>query len=356
MNQFNWAEKGERYLNGRGAQINTPNRYHQFIYDEEVYSDEDSKVNTNITEVYPKTIVNEVKSPDIPLPYSMNPYQGCEHGCVYCYARNTHAYWGYSAGVEFEQKILVKRNAAKLLEEKLKNSKWEAAPIMLSGNTDCYQPIERELEITRGILEVFWKYRHPVGVITKNSLILRDLDLLEKLAAHNLVHVAISITTLNEELRRFLEPRTSSIVNRINAVKILAERNIPVTVMMAPIIPSLNDHEILPLAKKVSEAGASAINHSLVRLNGDVARIFEDWLHKNLPDRAEKVLGKIRDCHSGELGNSRFKERMRGKGQYAEMIVNQFKLARQLYFKNNTIPSYDLSLHYQIKQPQLKLF
>jgi DNA repair photolyase len=227
---------------------------------------------------------------------------------------------------------------------------------MLSGNTDCYQPVERELGITREILEVFWKYRHPVGIITKNSLVLRDLDLLEKLASKNLVRVALSITTLNDELRRFLEPRTASIASRFSAVTQLSARGIPVNVMMAPVIPGLNEHEILPLAKEAANAGARNIHHSLVRLNGDIATLFEDWLRRNLPARADKVLNKIRSCHEGQLGNSRFGDRMRGKGAYADLIHRQFELARKRFFSENEMPPFNLDLHKDFKDGQLKLF
>ena len=346
------------YIKGRGAQINPANRFDQLIYDQNPRSglEEDETIRTEFIEVYPKTILNKVKSPDIPSDYSLNPYQGCEHGCVYCYARNTHSYWGYSAGLEFEQKILVKKTAPQLLEQILKKKSWKASPVMLSGNTDCYQPIEKKLEITRQILEVFWKYRHPVGIITKNSLLLRDLDILEKLAAENLVQVAISLTTLNDKLRRFLEPRTASVTKRLEAVETLSKGNIPVFAMLAPMIPGLNDHEMLELAKAVSDCGASGIGYTMVRLNGDVAAIFKDWLEKNMPDRADKVLNKIKDCHGGQLHDSRFKTRMRGEGQIAKIINQQFKLAKKLYFHDKKMPTYNLALHEKMKSPQLRLF
>lgn len=346
------------YIKGRGAQINTANPFSNWIYDEDPMANKeaDEHIQTDYIEVYPKSILNPVKSPDIPADYSLNPYQGCEHGCVYCYARNTHPYWGYSAGLEFEQKILVKKSAPELLEATLKKKSWKATPIMLAGNTDCYQPIEKKLEITRQILEVLWKYRHPVSMITKNSLILRDLDILQKMAEENLVHVAISITTLNDDLRRFLEPRTASAQKRLDTVEQLSNQGVPVFAMLAPMIPGLNDHEIMEMAKAVADRGAKSIGYTMVRLNGDVATIFEDWLQKNMPDRASKVLNKIKACHGGQLKDNRFGKRMRGEGPIAEMVSQQFKLAKKLYFSDRETPKYNLDLYEQFKNPQLTLF
>lgn len=349
------------YLKGRGAQINTPNPFHNLVYDQnpvdwENADEEDAKLKTKFIEVQAKTIVNKVDSPDIPMDYSINPYQGCEHGCVYCYARNTHPFWGYSAGLDFEQKVMVKKDAAKLLEKKIKNKRWIATPIMLSGNTDCYQPIEKELEITRSLLKVFWKYRHPVGIITKNSLVLRDLDILKKLSQHNLVHVAISITTLDDNLRQLLEPRTSSVANRLKTVRDLSIHGIPVNVMMAPIIPGLNEHEIFEMTKTVADLGARRIGYTMVRLNGDVATIFEDWIKKNMPDRAEKVLNKIKEVHGGQLEDKRFGKRMSGEGNIAQIIAKQFKVAREKFLSGRSTPAYNLDIHEDFKTPQLKLF
>ena len=203
--------------------------------------------------------------------------QGCEHGCVYCYARNTHEYWGYGAGVDFEQTILIKKNAPVLLDKKIKGSNWKGDTIVFSGNTDCYQPIERKLKITRACLETLYKWKNPTGIITKNSLILRDLDLLKDMAQLNIIGVTISISSLSEKTRGLLEPRTVSIKNRLKTLEVLAANNIPVNIMIAPIIPSLNSHEILPLVKTVGDLGARSIGHIVVRLNGHVAAIFEDW-------------------------------------------------------------------------------
>lgn len=353
----------KRGLRGRGAQINPASPYEKIVRSREpldwaLVADEweEGILKTECIETHPKTILNKVESSDIPLAWSMNPYQGCEHGCIYCYARNTHPYWGYSAGLDFERKILVKRNAAQLLENEIKKKNWQATPIMFAGNTDVYQPAERKFKITRECLEVFWKYRHPVSVITKNSLVLRDLDLLEKLAAERLVHVAISITTLNEELRQYLEPRTATVRQRLRTVETLTRAGVPVFVMMAPIIPGLNDHEILPLVKAVADCGALGVGHTLVRLNGDVATIFEDWIRKTMPDRADRVLNRIRDTHGGTLEEKRFGHRMRGEGNIADIIHAQFRVAKEKFLKDRKMPAYNLELHEHHKSPQLRLF
>ncbi len=352
------------YIKGRGAQVNTHNRFlqHEHIIRDDFLNyceAENEKADSNKTtylEIFPKTIINKVQSPDIPLMYSMNPYQGCEHGCIYCYARNTHEYWGYSAGLDFERKILYKANAPSLLEQKLRSRTWEAAGIMFSGNTDCYQPIEKKLEITRDMLKVLLKLKHPASMITKNALILRDLDILKEMAAMNLIHVNISITSLSEETRRTLEPRTASIKKRLETVEVLSKNGIPVSVMMAPIIPAINNHEILPLVKKVAEIGAKSVGYTVVRLNGAIGKIFTDWVKKTYPDRADKILHQIEDCHNGALNNSRFGARMRGEGKFAEQIKQQFSLARRLYLKDAVYTPLDYSLFDKHQTNQMRLF
>ena len=351
-------------IKGRGVQLNVPNRFfelsHEMRDDFLEYchkeGEQADKNKTRYLEVFPKTIVNKVQSPDVGMGYSMNSYQGCEHGCVYCYARNSHEFWGYSAGLDFERRILVKKDAPKLLEEKLKKKSWKAYPVIMSGNTDCFQPAEKIYKITRACLEVFLKYKHPVGIITKNALILRDLDLLKALAKDNLIGVNVSITSLSEDTRRILEPRTATIKKRLETVKTLSENGIPVNVMIAPIIPSINSHEILPLAKAASDYGALSIGHTIVRLNGAIGEIFSDWIKKTMPDRADKVLNQIESCHGGTLNDSRYGTRMRGEGKIAEQINNLVKLARQKYFKNKAIPKLNCDLHEPYKNGQLKLF
>lgn len=351
-------------IKGRGAQINVPNRFFELHHEMRddfleycaLEGEEADKNKTLYLEVFPKTIVNKVPSPDVGMLYSMNMYQGCEHGCIYCYARNSHEFWGYSAGLDFERRILVKKEAPILLEKFIKRKSWEACPIVMSGNTDCYQPAERQFEITRKCLEVFLKYKHPVGIITKNALILRDMDVLKELAKDHLIKVNISITSLSEDTRRVLEPRTATIKKRLETVKILAENGIPVNVMIAPIIPGINSHEVLPLARKVAELGASSINHTIVRLNGAVGEIFTDWIKKTMPDRAEKVLHQIESCHGGSLNDSRFGTRMRGEGEIAKQINDMMRLARHKYFRDISIPKLNTALHEQFKDGQLKLF
>jgi DNA repair photolyase len=268
-------------LASRGSSINPHNRFFKQEYSREHEEGIDLPPDhlgerTAYLEIFPKTIVNKVTSPDVGLDYSINPYQGCEHGCVYCYARNSHEYWGYSAGMDFEQKILVKKDAADLLRKKFDSPNWVPISIALSGNTDCYQPAERNLKITRSLLEVFSEYGNPVGIITKNALVKRDLDILSDLAKRRLVRVMMSITTLDETLRRNMEPRTATIKQRLETIKILSQNDVPVGVMMAPIIPGLNSHEILPLVKEVANRGALKVGYTMVRLNGQIGAIFRE--------------------------------------------------------------------------------
>jgi DNA repair photolyase len=351
-------------IKGRGAQLNVPNRFFELSHETrsdfleycQKEGETPDKNRTQYLEVFPKTIVNKVESPDVGMAYSMNAYQGCEHGCIYCYARNTHEFWGYSAGLDFERRILVKKDAAKLLETQIKKKSWKARPIVMSGNTDCYQPAENIYNITKSCLEVFLKYKHPVGIITKNALVLRDLELLKALAQDDLVNVNISVTSLSEGTRRILEPRTTTIKKRLETIRVLSENGIPVNVMLAPIIPSINSHEILPLAKLVSEHGALSIGHTIVRLNGAIGEIFTDWINRTMPDRADKVLHQIESCHGGALNDSRFGARMRGEGKIAEQINNLVKLAKLKYFKDKTMPKLNCNLHEPYKNGQLKLF
>ncbi len=323
------------YFGGRGAQVNTQNRFLKQAYatdhieglDEDFLQDE----KTEYLHTFPKTIINKVDSPDVGMAYSVNAYQGCEHGCIYCYARNAHEYWGFSAGLDFERKIIIKQNVPELVEKSFSKKNWEPLPIMLSGNTDCYQPVERKLGITRKILEICLKYKHPVGMITKNGLITRDLDILKELAAHKLVHVMISITGTDDKIRLALEPRTSTYKNRFKTLETLSKNGIPVGVMVAPIIPGLTSHEVPAVIKTAAEHGATSAGYTIVRLNGAISNIFKDWLYKNFPDRAEKVWHQIQDCHGGNVNDSEFGRRMRGEGRIADSINRLFKIAKQKY-------------------------
>jgi len=345
-------------IKGQGAVTNIHNHFIQHRYEKSIYDDdiEETVAKTEILEVFPKSIVNPVKSPDLGMAYSMNPYQGCEHGCAYCFARPTHEFWGYSASVDFERKILVKKNAPQLLEQFFKKRGYKPEPILLSGNTDCYQPVERKLEITRKILQVFLDYRHPVEVLTKNALVVRDLDLLTQLADKNLVTVSLSIPTINEELRRKLEPRTSSVNTKLAALETLSKSGIPTHVMVAPIIPGLNSMEILNTLKVIADKGATSFGYTLVRLNDTVEPIFKDWLEEHYPDRKDKVLNHIASMHGGKLGEKSVLKRRKGEGNIADMIHTTFRVGRQKFFNNDGIPPLATHLFDGTKGEQLSLF
>ena len=332
---------------GRGAQIKPENGFLKAQYVKvHIEGLDEPLLETPFTQVFvehPKKIINKVDSPDLGMMYSMNPYQGCEHGCIYCYARNTHEYYGFSAGLDFETKIIVKENAPQILEQQLLQRNWQAVPIMMSGNTDCYQPQERTYQLTRKMLQVLAKYRHPVSLITKNSLITRDIDILQDLASENLVHVMISITTLNEELRRTMEPRTASAIKRLKTVETLTLAGIPVGIMNAPIIPGLNHHEIPKIIQAAADHGALTAGMTVVRLNGSIAKLFEDWLRKNFPDRFEKVWGQISSLHGGSVNDSRFGRRMAGEGNLADVIHQLFRTAKKRHMDGRKMPPYDLT-------------
>lgn len=351
------------YQKGRGSQSNPHNRFSALQYektDDAVMpwqlEEEEPAPRTQLIEVFPKNILSKNNSPDVPFTYSINPYNGCEHGCVYCYARPTHEYWGYSAGVDFEEKILYKPNGHEMLRGVFRKPSYQPELIVLSGNTDCYQPVERKLQLTRKLLEVFLEHRHPVGIITKNALILRDLDILKQLNEMHLVHVVISITTLDEEIRRTLEPRTSSAQNRLKTVETLSNAGIPVSVNMAPIIMGINSDEIFDIVKASAQCGAHSVNYTMARLNGAIAGIFEDWLRKVLPQRADKVLHQIMDSHGGSLNDSRFGNRMRGEGQYAQTVANMFRIARKKYLPEKKIYPTRFDLFHHGEGSQLSLF
>lgn len=349
------------YFKGRGAQINPNNKFAQQKYVQEYVEGLDEEYlhnkKTEIIYTYPKTIINKVESTDIGLGYSLNPYQGCEHGCVYCYARNSHEFWGYSAGLDFERKIIVKKNVVELLEKHFSQKNWKPKPIMLSGNTDCYQPIEREMELTKRILQTCLKYKHPVSIITKNTLILRDLDVLSELAKVNLAHVMVSITGTDEKVRQLLEPRTATYKNRMSALKTLADNGIPCGVMVAPIIPGINNHEIPTIIEQAASVGVKSAGITIVRLNGTVAELFRDWLYKNFPDRADKVWNQITECHGGKVSDSRPGVRMKGEGKIAESIMQLFKLAKQRFMPEDGEFKFRTDeFNYKAGDTQLSLF
>jgi len=353
-------EKDKDYIKGRGAQINPKNRFLKGEYAQDhvegIDDWEETERKTQFIYDESKTIVNTVKSPDVGMAFSLNPYQGCEHGCIYCYARNSHEYWGYSAGLDFESKIVVKHNAPQLLRKYFENKNWTPAPVSLSGNTDCYQPIERKMKLTRQLLEVCLEFRNPVGIITKNALVLRDLDIIQELAKRDLICVYTSITSTDEKLRLILEPRTASYKSRLKVVETLSKHNIPTGIMNAPLIPGLNDMHVHDTLKAASEAGARWAGYTIVRLNGAIGEIFKDWLFKTLPDRADKVWHQIEACHGGQVNDSRFTTRMQGEGQFAAIIKQQFKLYCRKFHLNESRFEYDLSQFRRLKGNQLSLF
>lgn len=332
------SAKEENYLKGRGAQINTQNRFLKTTRVKEHIEAIDDWTEENEHTVYledhAKSIVNKVDSPDVGMWYSMNPYQGCEHGCIYCYARNAHEYWGYSAGLDFERKIIIKKNAAELLRKFLMHPKWECKPISLSGNTDCYQPAEKKFRLTRSLLEVCNEFNQPVGMITKNAGMLRDKDLLQEMAKKKLISILVSITSFNEDLRRVMEPRTTTAVQRLRIIKELSESGVRMGVMLGPMIPGLNEHEMQRIMKTASEHGATFSAYTFIRLNGAIKIMFHDWLYKNFPDRADKVWHLIETAHGGKVNDSRYGLRMRGEGPISDLVRQQFIKYNKLYNLN----------------------
>jgi len=330
--------ENNQYLKGRGAQFNPKNRFLTNTQVKEQIESIDDWEEPNPATVYledqAKSIVNKVDSPDVGMYYSMNPYQGCEHGCIYCYARNAHEYWGYSAGLDFERKIIVKKNAPDLLRKFLMHPKWEPVPISISGNTDCYQPAEKKFRLTRKILEVCNEFNQPVGMITKNAVILRDIDLLKEMASKKLVSVLVSITSFDEDLRRVMEPRTTTGQQRIRVIKDLTNAGIRTGVMLGPMIPGLNEQEMQRIMETASSNGASFSAYTFIRLNGAVKLIFQDWLYKNFPDRADKVWHLIEQGHGGKVNDSRYGIRMRGEGPISDLVRQQFKKYNKIYGLN----------------------
>ena len=310
---------------------NPPNRFESIFLERDAdwNPDDDPAPKTQFLRDLSQSIISYNDSPDLPFNASLNPYRGCEHGCSYCYARNTHEYLGFSAGLDFESKIMVKVNAAELLRSELASPKWKPQTLALSGVTDCYQPVERRLKLTRKCLVVLAEFRNPVSIVTKNYLVTRDVDLLRELAAHHAVQVHLSINSLDSEMARRLEPRAASPKLRLEAVEALAKAGVPVGVLVAPVIPALNDHEIPSVLAAAKAAGAGWAYTEVLRLPLKVAPIFEEWLQRNVPGKKDKVLNRIRAIRGGKLNDPRFGSRMRGEGIFADQLHQMFEVARR---------------------------
>lgn len=332
-----------------GSNINPPNRFEstyvepdleQLEWDDE-YLSQPRKI--EYLDDHSKSIVTENDSPDLNFRYSVNPYRGCAHGCSYCYARPFHEYLGYNAGLDFETKIMVKRDAPQLFRDFLSRSDWQPQLIAFSGITDCYQPAEREFQLTRQCLEVASEANQPVGIVTKNALVVRDQDLLQSMARRSLINVSVSITTLDPELAREMEPRTSIPAARLRAIRELAQAGVPTKVMVSPIIPGLNDHEIPEILKAAKEAGAMSASYILLRLPLTVKPVFQEWLERTQPDRKERVLTRIRQTRDGKLNSARFGTRIRGTGEIAEQIGSLFQVFARKHGLDKRLPAFDFT-------------
>lgn len=315
-------------IRGRGAASNPPNRFELIHYERDSPAPEEDSPDptTRFYRDRSRSILAHNDSPDVGFETSINPYRGCEHACAYCYARPTHEYLGFSAGLDFETKIMVKEDAPVLLRKELTSAKWRPRLVAISGVTDPYQPIERRLGLTRRCLEVFAEFRNPVGVVTKNHLIGRDVDLLAELVRHRAAAAFLSITTLDGELARRMEPRASSPSGRLAAIEELTRAGVPVGVLTAPVIPGLTDHELPAILAAAAKAGACCAGYVLLRLPHGVGPLFEEWLGQHYPDRCDKVLLRLREMRGGAISDARFGSRMRGQGVLAEQIAGLFRL------------------------------
>ncbi|WP_170570564.1 PA0069 family radical SAM protein [Ruegeria atlantica] len=318
-------------IRGRGATTNAAGRFEQFDtvpYDDGWDLEEDlHPLRTDVRDEIVRSLVTYNRSPDLPFDRSINPYRGCEHGCVYCFARPTHAYLGLSPGLDFETRLIARPNAADTLRKELSAKGYKVAPIALGTNTDPYQPIEKTRLITRDCLAVLQEFNHPIGIVTKGTLIERDLDILAPMARKGLVRVGISLTTLDADLSRRMEPRAPSPQRRLAMIRRLTQAGVPVRVMTSPVVPGLSDHELEQLLEAGKEAGADAASWIMLRLPREVSALWQDWLQENEPKRAEKIMSKLREMHGGRDYDPRWGHRMRGEGEYAELIGKRFKLA-----------------------------
>ncbi len=341
----------------RGSASDPKNRFEklEYVSEPEEGVDEEAPRRTIFLRDASQSVISWNDSPDIPFRAGLNLYRGCEHGCAYCFARPTHEYLGFSAGLDFESKIVVKERAPELLRAEFLKKSWKPQTVAMSGVTDCYQPIERKLELTRRCLAVFAEFRNPVSIITKNHLVTRDIDLLRELAAHRAVVVNISVTTLDGELAKVLEPRASPPARRLAAIEELSAAGVPVSVMMAPVIPGLTDHEIPALLAAVARAGACDANFVPLRLPWAVAPLFEQWLERHAPGHKEKVLGRIRELRGGKLYDASWGKRMRGEGIIAEQMRALFVSAKRRAGLSGVAPELSAAA-FRASRSQLELF
>jgi DNA repair photolyase len=335
-------------LRGRGTARNPANRYERIHVDcdEEECGDSSDARPSSATVFYrdsSRGVLAENDSPDIPFRFSLNPYRGCEHGCIYCYARPTHEYLSFSAGLDFERRIMIKPDAPALLRRAMMSPRWQPQTVGLSGNTDCYQPVERRLRLTRRCLEIFGDFRNPVSIVTKSALVARDIDLLGELAAYGAAEVLASITTLDDELARRMEPRAAPPRSRLAALRELSAAGVPTGVLVAPVIPGLNDEEIPRILEAAACAGAQSAGWQLLRLPTPVDELFSAWLAERFPERRERVLGRIRACRSGQLSDTCFGRRLRGEGVYAEHVAALFELSARRYGLDRPLPALNTS-------------
>ncbi len=357
------APNGHLALRGRGARSNHAGRFEKFAAKPAddgwgALENLPTRKRTQILRDTSRSIINPVSSPDIGFDRSINPYRGCEHGCVYCFARPTHAYLGLSAGQDFETHILVKPDAPALLEQELQRPNYKVRHIAIGTNTDPYQPVERDQKIMRDMLKVLLKFKHPVGIVTKSALVLRDLDLLQELARHELVHVSLSVTTLTPKLARAMEPRAATPMRRLHALEELSKAGVPTGVMVAPVIPGLTDHEMEAILREAAARGATGAGYILLRLPGEVAPLFQEWLADIAPEKLPRVMRHLREARQGGSLNGGSSERFRGEGPYAELLASRFRTA----LKRNNLKTNRPGLRTDLFQvpasyrPQLDLF
>ncbi len=342
----------------RGAGANPPNRFERIVLepDADWHEDEAPLPRTQFLKDHSRSLITYNDSPDVGFEASINPYRGCEHGCIYCYARPTHEYLGFSSGLDFETRIMVKTEAPTLLRRELASPRWQPKTIALSGVTDPYQPVERNLKLTRGCLKVLAAFRNPVSIVTKNSLVTRDIDLLRELARHQAALAYISLTTLDTDLRNVMEPRTSPPAARLAAITALARAGVPTGALIAPVIPGLTDHELPRLVKAAADAGAQFAAFTVLRLPHAVAPLFEKWLKDHFPDKADKVLGRIRAVRDGHLNDPRFGKRMRGEGIFADNFHALFTVAARKAGLATAAPELSVAAFRRPGAEQLSLF